>query len=79
MKEFLQEEHYICEIDLRDTFFGLASSKFPEVCKIQFERPDIRVSMPMVWPGPSTKGFHKTNENFNIFVEEVKYMSDNVF
>lgn len=70
---------YLWNRSKRYMFFGLASSKFPEVCKIQFERPDIRVSMPMVWPGPSTKGFHKTNENFNIFVEEVKYMSDNVF
>ena len=76
LKELLQENNNTCKIDLKDAYFSVPLS--PDLQKVQMERSNLSVYLPVLWSGTSTKDIYKTTKNSHLPVEETECTSNNI-
>ena len=70
LKDLLQENDYMCKIDLKDAYFCIPlRSKIKKVSQISLGREPVRVPLPMFWVGTSTAYFRKNIEGTNSYSE----------
>ena len=53
-------------------------SKVKEICSLPMGKHNVRIHVPSIWPGPSTKGVYKINESPYLNFEKIKYSSNNL-
>ena len=59
-------------------FFGAAKSRVTKVHKVQMERSNLSISLPVFWSGTSTKDIYKATENSHFSIEKTECMTYNI-
>lgn len=79
MKYLLEEDGFLCKIDLKDAYFSLLLCiSLKKVCKIRMVAKSLRVSLSLFWIRTCTQDFFKNYLGIHGPNEVVEYLPSDI-